>query len=78
MNIQDLQKVNDLRTRMQANVDAGRPKDFGITADELRDVLKLIRGKRAATPAPTAKTKKTKTKIDPKHLLDDDLSFFTN
>lgn len=79
MNVSDIQLINDLRTRMQANVDAGRAKDHGITKEELQKVLLLVRGKRAATPPTATSTKKKKsTKVDPKHLLDDDLSFFTS
>jgi hypothetical protein len=67
LSIEQSQKILDLRVRMAANAQAGKAEHDGITPEEYREVLDMIRSNRAnavaagvakATSAPRGRKKK--------------------
>lgn len=61
MDIADSQFILDLRRRMQANRDAGRPEGDGIERDELKRMLNILRSGRATMTLRQPAKAKTKT-----------------
>jgi hypothetical protein len=62
MEIADTQFILDLRRRIQANKDSGKPEAEGIQAEDLRRMLVILRASRTtmALKNPAARTPKTK------------------
>ena len=76
MKLEDVQFLNSLRLRMQQNVAAERPKDEGISKDELARVVSILRSKRVELKTQAEKKPATKRKMksaDVAAATDDDI-----
>ncbi len=64
MDIADSQFILELRRRMQANRDAGRPEGEGIEREDLKRMLNILRSGRATmTLRQPSAAKKTKAPV---------------
>ncbi len=71
MNIEDSQFLLDLRSRVLANVEAKLPAKQGISDDEQRRFIALLRPARSAAVSGGTKSAKTKKAVTP--LSDSDV-----
>lgn len=65
MDIDQIQRVNDLRARMLANKENNLPADDGITREELRDAIAALQTHRtSALDTASKKGRKKKPTLD--------------
>jgi hypothetical protein len=78
MDIADSQFILELRRRMQANRDAGRPEGEGIEREDLKRMLNILRSGRATMTLRQPSAAKGKTKAPVAAFTDAELNDLFN